>query len=227
MSEDRQPEPPRRSTERYPGNSHSEREAAKNKTVEPVRKGSVTLRKPMGTRIRESLTGDDAHSIGSYLLFDVVIPAIKDLVVETGKEALERAFFPTGGGPRSRNRPYNSGSGGQFSRLPYSSRGSRRDDPPFEREESRRSRRRHKIDEIILETRGDAEVTLEKMRNHADEFGQISVAEVLDELGAGSDDNWVLRDWGWTPSTLKNAEVRRLRSDEYLLDLPEPERFAS
>lgn len=230
MPEERQPEPPRRGPKEYPSNAHVDKEAARAESpkFKKVIQGEATRKVPLSRRIRESMTGDDASSIGSYLLFEVIIPAVKDLVVDTGKEALERAFFPQGGGPRSRSRGSGSSfSGGSFgSRQPYRS-GARNHDVPFEREERRalssRARNQYKFDEIILPTRGDAEVALEAMKEAVDMFGQVNVAEVLDMLGQGDDTNYVMQDWGWTD--LNGASVRRLSSDEWLLDLPPSKRF--
>lgn len=71
---------------------------------------------------------------------------------------------------------------------------------------------------VVIQTRGGAELVLDKMRTIRNESGQVTVSDLchlVDIAGTYVDDKW-----GWTD--LQNVEVR-LVGGGYLLDLPKPE----
>ena len=70
-------------------------------------------------------------------------------------------------------------------------------------------------DEIVLESRGEAEEVLERMDDLLDNYGIVSVAAFYDLVGITG--NYTDNKYGWT--SLRNASVQRLR-DGYLLKLP-------
>lgn len=223
------------SDRRYPGNSHAQREKREvvpapdeRKPLKKVIKGEASRRVPIGRRIANSFRGEDGRSIGEYVLFEIIIPSVKDTIVDAGKDALERAFFGDTGGSRSRSRS-RGGSSYEYrnNKTQYSKRypgrnfegdGGRNDD---RRSISRRSRSTHNFDEVTLETRGDAEEVLDALRNAIDQFHEVTVADLYDLV----DISWepIDRTWGWTD--LRDAQVRRLRSDLYVVDLPDTERL--
>lgn len=217
---------------RYPGNSHAQKDAARRQPEpQPARprakkviKGEATTRIPLGRRIMQSFTGDDAQTVGQYVLFDVILPAVKDLIVDAGKEALERAFFGQGSGPRSGGSRRSGGSSfsGVNNRTNYRSRYPGRnfeDDRDDRRSPRERARNSRGYEDVILETRGDAEEALDALRDHIAEYGDVTVADLYDMVGYDErSGDYMTRSWGW--NDLRDAEVKRLRSDQYLLDLP-------
>lgn len=208
---------------RYPGNSHKPKtivvEEAGRARLNKVIKGDAKLKKPLGRRIAESFNGDDMRTVGQHVLFEIVIPSIKDLIVDAGKDALERAFFGTTT-PRSRSSrsgsSYTYGNRSSYSDK-YRGRNFERDQEDREdRRPSRRERTRGNFEEVILETRGDAEEALDAMRAAIEQFSSVSVADLYDLVDITSD--YMDRAWGW--EDLEDAKVIRLRSDLYALDLP-------
>ncbi len=220
---------------RYPANNGMRRkeepEAARPR-VQKVIKGEAKVKKPLGRRILDTIRGDDAQTVGQYILFDVVIPSVKDLIVDAGKEALERAFFGGSSSGYRGGRRYGSGGGSSYSyggnRTSYGNRynsgGNRATNSRDEdqRPLSRRARSQHDFEEIVLETSGDAHNTLEAMRSAVEQFGSVSVADLYDMVEITHDD-YMDRSMGWTD--LRDASVRRLRSDAYIIDLPPTERL--
>lgn len=205
--------------QRYPANNHKSKEIASEPDRKPmarVTKGDAKLKKPFRRRVMETFVGGDIETVGPYILFEVVIPSIREMVVNSGKEALERAFFgttaprPRGGGPTF--------SYGSNNRTSYSGRYNGRTE---EVREERRGRSPVGYEEIILPTASDAHEVLDAMHIAIQEFDSVSVADVYDLIGQSHD--YMDRSWGW--NSIKGAEVRRLRSDEFLLDLPRPERL--
>lgn len=198
----------------YPGNSHK----AKAKAIDPnkppkeklekVIEGVVVERKkPLGKRILATFTGDDSRSVGNYLLFDVILPATKQLISDIAIQGVERVLFGDGARP-SQGRP---GYRTPYNRM-SSNGGSRRNEP---RTISQTAKRTHDFNEIILETREDAQRILDDLRSVLEQFDVVTVSDLYDLVGiTGSfqDDKW-----GWFE--LNNAPIRRI-AEGYLLELP-------
>lgn len=214
--------------ENYPGNSYnaktSKKETSPNKETEerkPLDKvisGEVVRRKKgFGAKIKETFTGDDPNSVGSYVFFEVVVPAIKATLSDAVSQGVERMLFGTSSGRSSANR-----SGGT-SYTPYNrmSRPSRESERPSGREVSSRSRATHNFDEIILDSRGEAEEVLDRLTDLIRNFGVASVSDLYDLVGISKD--YTDDNWGWT--NLREARVRRIR-EGCLLELPATEHIS-
>lgn len=209
----------------YPSNSHRERDESgedRPKFKKVVDGKAVERKKPLSRRIAETFTGDDARTVGDYILFDIVIPAAKSMMSDAVSQGVERMLFGTSSYRSSRgSSSYSYGNRSQGSAYTNRYRPERRpnEDPRDRRREDRRSKNDFLGGEIILETRTDAEVLLDNMREAVGLYQSVSVADVDDFLGI-TDDDWMRRQWGWVD--LDSASIRRLRTDEYLVDLPNP-----
>lgn len=204
----------------YPSNSIKKREdkepsvEEKKPQVKQIVTGRVRKqRKGFFKRISESIFGDDTRSVGSYVLQDILIPAAKDLVVDTIRGGIEVAVY---GERQSRN---NNRRGGytHYDKVSYRSDRDRdrRDD---RREVSRSARSRHDFDDIVLESRGEAEDVRIHLLDLCDEYGQATVADFYDLVGVAS--SFTDNKYGWTD--LRSASVSRVR-DGYLINLPRTE----
>lgn len=200
----------------FPPNSvraqkESEAETPEDKKVEPVVKGEVTRRKkPLGKRFHETFLGGDARGTAQYVVFSVLIPAAKDMLVEAGAQGIERLVYgetKRGGMRRSAMQQGHIA----YNRMAPSDR-----PPPAQL--SRRARSRFDFDEIILQSRGEAEEVLDRMFDLLSRYDSVSVADLYELTGvqpAHTDQKW-----GWTE--LRGSTVSRTRQGGYLLDLPEP-----
>lgn len=203
----------------YPGNSNKQKVAPEGTDVqkepraEKIITGEVKQRKkPLGRKIAETFTGDDMHSVGTYVLFDVILPAAKSMIADAGREGLERLLFGD-------SRRSSSSSGGRSSYTSYNRMHNSAQDRPSglsaSRPLSNKSRSTHNFDEIVLQSRGEAEQVLEGLLTVLDQYDVATVSDLYDLLGiSGSfaDDKW-----GWTD--LRGSSVSRVR-DGYLLNLP-------
>lgn len=208
--------------ENYPSNSHkSKREAQPEKKpslakkqVEKVVTGEVARRKkPLGKRFTEMFVGGDARSASGFVLFDIVIPSAKDMISEAGSKYLDHMLY---GEVRPRERSSRSSRRESF--TSYNRMSSiRRDREEPRRELSRRARETHSFDEIILETRVEAEEVLESLFNVIAEYEEVTVADLYKAVGEVPD--FTDEKWGWTD--LRGAGATRVRGG-YLLDLPKP-----
>lgn len=199
----------------YPANSHKKKEAdapKADKKIEKVISGNVVERKkPLGRKIAETFAGDDAKSVGSYILFDVIIPATKNLISDMVGQGIDRLLFGASGG--SRGSRGSSSRHTSYNKMYNSS--DRRDDG--RRELSQRARSTHDFNEIVLETRGEAEDVLDNLTNLIEEYGVAAISDMYDLVGITG--SFTDTKWGW--SDLRSASIRRIR-DGYLLDFPRP-----
>jgi len=159
----------------------------------------------------ESFFGDDAKSVASYVLWDVLIPAAKDTILEMLKTGGEMLLF--GEGRRSESvRRDRDRSIVSYNRMSGHDRD--RDRRPIERE---RNRSRFNFDDIVLERRSDGEQVLESLVDQIDEFGVATVADFYDLVDMTGE--YTDQDWGW--DNLSRAVVERVR-DGYVVVLPKP-----
>ena len=189
----------------YPGNSDRAKE---KKEIVPVAKARVkresTARKVVGEIIKE-----DARSVGETVLWDVVIPTVKNLISDTVTRGIESMLYGDSR-PRSRNN-YSDYSG--YSRP----KGSR--DRPVERRERRSARQAEpERNEIIFDTRSDANDVIDRMSDIIDQYGQASLADLNALIGASS--NFIDDNWGWTD--MGSFNVRQVR-DGFMLMHDEPQ----
>ena len=201
-----------------PGNSHKSREAAPavepREKIEKVITGKVVRRKPpFYKRIARSMVADDVENVGEFVVTDVLIPAIKNLMFDIITKGSARTLYGSGG---SASRTHTSSSG--VSTIKRSNYSGMSNSEPSGRSLDRESRALHNFDPIELETRDQAVLAIEELRVLIGRFNRASVADLYDLLGVSS--GFPDRQWGWT--NLDEAGVRQVRGG-WLLNLPRPE----
>lgn len=189
----------------------SEPETPEDKKVEPVVTGEVTRRKkPLGRRFHETFLGGDARGTAQYVVFSVLIPAAKDMLVEAGAKGIERLVYGES------MRRSSSRSTAPMGHIAYNRMSQPSDRPPPAL--SRRARARHEFDEIIFQSRGEAEEVLDRMFDLLSRYESVSVADLYELTAIQS--THTDQKWGWTD--LRGSAVHRTRAGGFLLDLPEP-----
>ena len=206
--------------EEFPSNAKRPVEEAKpDKNVEKVITGNVVrAKKPLGRRFAEVFVGGDAKSAWSSVLLDVLVPALKDMASDAVTQGFERMIYGEAN-PSSRRRPtsrYGNGTYISYNRYsrPQQGPAPRADEP---RLLSHRSRSMHDFDDIILETRAEAESVLDRMFDLIDQYKVATVSDLYELVGitgAFTDEKW-----GW--DDLRGTKILRARNG-YLIDLPKP-----
>lgn len=177
------------------------------KKIEPVVKGKVKTKKRSGIKkLSDVFISDDVNNIKSYIFMDVLVPATKKAISEVVTSGIDMLLYGETG--RSSKR----GSGNKISYSSYYDR-DRRDSGRTV--SGNRYSNRFDIDEIILETRAEAEEVLMQMDQLIDSYKMVSVADLYDLVGMSCD--YTAQKYGWT--NIRNAEVVRVR-DGYRLKLP-------
>lgn len=205
MSERKMP-----SVDDYPSNANS-KEQDKSE-VKPIVRGNVKKKTSIFRSVRDEFIAEDAPTVGSYLLYDILLPALKDLVLDIGHGAIDSAFG--GGGYRSSRRGSRDRSYISYNRY-YDDRDRRHRDRDEERYEARR--RSRDFDEFIFDRREDAEDVLDRMCDYLERFDDVPVSYFYDLLGETVPGDFTSDDWGWT--NLAGARVRKVRGG-YIIDLP-------
>ena len=204
----------------YPANSHKSREPIPIKKedrpkLERVTSGeAVQRKKPLGRKIADTFTGDDAHSTANFVLFDVVLPAVKAMISDAISQGMERLLF----GDSKRRGPLGMGNrgAGTASYTSYNRMSAPNSHPSENRREiSSRSRATHEFDEIVLASRGEAESVLDCMMDLISDYKVATVSDLYDLVGISAD--FTDNKWGWTD--LRMATVSNVRAG-YLLNLP-------
>lgn len=198
----------------FPSNSHSKKESKEEKNIESVVQGEVIQRKkPLGRRFADNFMGGDAKTATSYVIFDVLIPAAKNAVVDGFTEGIERMMF---GEVRSTTRRGASRPGGHTPYNLMSGSGLIRQQEQG-RQLSRRARSQHNFDEIILATRAEASEVLNRLYQIIEMYDEVSVADLYQLVGVTP----VYTDGqhGWIDLT--QSGISKVR-EGYLLNLPRP-----
>lgn len=191
----------------YKPNSYKVREARKNASekdkVEKVVTGKVKAKKKSGmNKMTEALVSEDIKNVKSYVVMDVLIPALKKAISDVVTNGVDMILYgETGRSKRGSNASYVS----------YNRYSDKRDD----RYSATRTRTGYSYDDIIIESRGEAEEVLTRMDELLETYGVVSVADLYDLVGITG--NYTDNKYGWT--NIRNAQVVRVR-DGYLLKLP-------
>lgn len=201
--------------EDYKPNSHKykqeqkeKHEQTENKKLEKVISGTAKIKKKTKTgRFAEAFISEDATNVKSYIVSDVLIPAAKKLISDIVKDGVEMILY--GGTGRSKRT-----NGLRADYVSYNRFSDRRDDRRYADEP--RTRSGYRYDEIVLESRGDAEEVLDRMDELIDQYGMVSVADLYEIVGITGE--FTDNKYGWT--SINTAEPVRTRDGGYVLKLP-------
>lgn len=186
----------------YKSNSFKSKEETTNKSeekkIEKIVNGKVKKKKK--TKFADIFSSEDVSNVKSYIIDDVLLPAVKRAINDMVSEGIHMLLY----GEKSTK---SSTPGSRVSYRSY-----------YDKPDSRTSRVGSPVynyDEIILETRGEAEDVLSRMDEIIDQYGIISVADFYDLVGVSS--SYTDNKYGWVD--IRTAEVIRTR-DGYKIKLP-------
>lgn len=212
-------------SEQYPGNSFKSKKEAMANTEPRVKRAKVAsarrVKKSLIKRFADSFKeGGAGHEVGSYIMYDVVIPAAKSTIADLVEGAIDMILF--GGDTRSPRLRRNKGrSYVSYSDLydhRYSST-SRREPHTVRKPHNveTATRIRHDFTGVVLGSRAEAEIVLAEMVDLVNEYGVASVSDLYDLVGLSSE--YTDNKYGWFD--LEGASTARVR-DGWALELPRP-----
>ena len=174
------------------------------KKVEKVVKGAVKTRKKSDARkFIDGLVTEDIPNIKSYVVTEVLIPTVKNTLWDIFTNSLDMVLF---GGTKRSNKQSTAG------RVSYRSYY----DSDRNRNQSSEPRRSgYSYEDVILETRGEAEDVISRMDELIELYGEVSVGDLYDLVGITG--NYTDEKYGW--KNIRNAEPIRV-GQGYMIKLP-------
>ena len=192
--------------EDYKSNSHASKEKEKNreeKKVEKIISGNAKAKKKSEfSKFADVFVSEDAGNVKSYILMDVVVPAVKKAISDIVTNGIDMLLYGETG-VHKRN-----GASSKVSYRSYYDRSNRSSS-------SSRTRSGYSYDDIILDNRGEAEEVLSRMDEIVATYGTVSVADLYDLVGITG--AYTDNKYGWTD--IRSASVVRVR-DGYMIKLP-------
>lgn len=187
----------------FPSNTNKQKEERK---LQKVIKGDVKIQKPSFFRkALSSIFADDLSEddIRNELIFDYLVPTVKNTLNEMGKMLLDALFF---GSMKPRAKSGNSPVKVSYSNY-YDNKSS----------STATSRTSYNFDEYAFNSRQDAEDALDQLIDLTKNYGAASVADFCDVIGVTS--NFTDNKYGWTD--LIKVTISRTR-DGYIINFPKP-----
>lgn len=195
-----------------PDNSHKSRNEKKEtsnptsgeKRAQKVIHGKVKKKKNEVRKFTDIFISEDAANVKSYILMDVIVPAVKKAIYDLVVGTLDMSLY---GGRGSGKRP----TADKISFRDYNGM-SKRDERTYG---GTRTTSGYTYDDIVVETRGEAEAVLSRMDEIMEEYGTVRVADLYDLVGVTG--QYTDNNYGWT--NIRNAKIVRVR-DGYKIDMP-------
>lgn len=194
-----------------PSNSKIKKEPAavdKEKKVESVVSKQGTVRKKSLLRKFSDvfLNGESISNIMEYAVTDILVPAAQNTFVDLVNDVAELAVFGEVVGRRKKSSNKDRTIYSKIStRLADRSKASIRDS-----QDSRSS------DDIVLESRADAEEVRNRLLDIIEGYGVATIDDYYSLTGTSG--NWTDTKYGWT--NLRSSSVRRVSGGGYILELP-------
>lgn len=193
-------------------NSHKykeEQKAAKEqekKEVTKVVSGNVkTKKKGAAGKMADVFISEDVSNVKNYIFMDVLVPAIKKAISDIVRDGIDMILYGESG------RSKRNSSGSKVSYASYYD-GDRKASHTRSNNNAR-----FDFEDIIFETRRDAEDVREQMEELIDHYGTVSVSDMYDMAGLTAP--YTANKYGWI--NIRTAEPVRVR-DGYILKLPRP-----
>lgn len=176
---------------------------------EPIIKGAVKQKKkPAGKQFLENFVNEDGHTIKNHVLFDIIVPMLKDMISNGFQAAIDMLLY--GGNSERGNRVASSG------RRVISTGGNTNYNAISNTKKRYSEGRVQSCDDIFFEERADAVRVLDELTEQLDKFGAVSAWDLYDAAGLTCD--YTLKNWGWYD--LNSATVSRTRDGDYIINLP-------
>lgn len=205
-------EPTRPTEVSLPGNTDKAKEGAS-----PEKKVIAKAKVQKKSAVKEALRtffAQDLPEIAEHLVIDVAIPAAKNAITDMVTQGIQQLLYgevDPRRRPTSRYTSYSSSSRSDRGQAYYESRRS-------ERRELRQPKPTN-VEDLVFDTRGDAVDVIEFIAESIEQYGQVSVADLMSSVGIQP--RYTDERWGWT--TTDAFEIRQIREGWLVsADRPEP-----
>ena len=208
----------------FPSNSNIEKkEITPSKKIEPIATGAIVKRpQSFGVKVKNIFFNGDFRGAVEYIIADVLLPAARDMVVDSSSDFVERIVYGevrSKRSPRRGHRDYGAVSRPRQSYNPTSVNRGMREREEYDRSPIfQKSSRRGWYEDVVVPTREEANNILSRMFDILDTYDVVARADLY-EL-ARIDTEPIDNSWGW--DDLSDASVRQTRAG-FIIDLPKAE----
>nr|DAX50954.1 MAG TPA: hypothetical protein [Caudoviricetes sp.] len=196
-------EPTRPTEVSLPGNTDKAKEGAS-----PEKKVVAKAKVQKKSAVKEALRtffAQDLPEIAEHLVIDVAIPAAKNAITDMVTQGIQQLLYGEVDPRRRSTSGYTS----------YSS--ASRSDRGRGYHESRQPKPTN-VEDLVFDTRGDAVDVIEFIAESIEQYGQVSVADLMSSVGIQP--RYTDERWGWT--TTDAFEIRQIR-EGWLVSAGRPE----
>lgn len=200
---------------------YEEVQTEKPKMAPVIKKGKAKRQKKgLLERLVVGMLGPDGiPAISSYLTSEIVVPAIKNIIVDSITSGVNMAMF---GGEHNRgNHPNYGGPSNQYWNSPKAAHQSGARPTNYANAYNKPAavanvRHAQQIDDYIIENRNDAILILDNLNEGIQLYNRVSIADYYDMIGV--DSSYTDHNYGW--NDLSRATIVPSRGG-YLIKLPQ------
>lgn len=194
--------------EDYPSNSNKSKEMQPTeRKVEKIISGQAKVRKRSELRkFTDIFLPEDVEDVKTYIIRDVIIPKVRDMLHDIGAEAWDSLWGIKGGSSRSVNASH-------VSYRQYYDKKNKVSTPSS----SSRVGYGFRPEDTVLESRGEAEDVLTRMDEMISMYGTVSIADFKDMCGVTP--LYTDNKYGWTD--VRSASIVRIR-EGYVIKMSRP-----
>lgn len=182
------------------------------KHIEKVITGKVVSKPKSGfKKFIGKFVESDAHSISEHVQNEIIIPTIKDTIVNVVQRSIEIFMYGGSVSPRKNNRFGKS----LISKVSYEDY---YDNRIRQNKVRSRAAQGYDYDDIILESRGDAQLVLDQLDDLIERYGVVSVADLCETVDIPH--NFTAQKFGW--NNIRNARIQNVHGG-WLIKMPKAE----
>ena len=179
-----------------------------SREIRKVEKVEVVQKETVAKKTVTRFFGGDPKDVAIYTLRDVLLPALKETLLDIICKGSERLIMGDNA-PINRNFRLHNGRIDQ-----YTSYNSMYDGPS--RLNVNRARSRYDFADILIDSRPKAEDILSRMNDLLDNYGVVRVSDFYNEVGVTG--VYTDQNWGWTD--LRGSSVRQVRGG-WVIEMPQ------
>lgn len=193
----------------FPSNANKDKDQPKKPEIEKIISGqAIQHKRSVSDKFKSVFMGGEFKSSVKYISAEVLLPALRNMIVDATTKGIERVIY---GESLPKRSTHPSPSRMQYN-TPVDRSYSRYASPPTY---GVSKNRRQDVSNIVLVSREEAELVVERLSDIIDRFDVVSVADLHQLVGLPS--TYVDNKWGW--SSLRYVDVRQVR-EGFLIDLP-------
>ncbi len=195
-----------------------EQSQPEDKVVRKISGNPIVKKKNLADRFSMLVWGGDLKAVRDEVTVSVIIPAVKDLIYNTGMSALSQIVYGANDAPSSDYTSFRTNYENHFRSNSNKTSSSRMVNDQIRSVSDRvRSKSSVSFQEITVESRQDILLIREELLDNINRYGSVSLLDYYRTCRVGfepTDDNYGWRD-------LRSINPRKVRQG-WILDLPRP-----